>query len=139
MFQLCQGEIQSSLYSRFSLALVLGMAFLVSFKKVFSWLKPERLEPHGNIDNCSRYNSLIVVFCLVLWNLMFYTCSFVCVRLKETPVQILGVSFFCFASSSSVLCPTNSSCLTSPNSVFSLSAQQDCFLFHTTDGTPHKG
>lgn len=29
--------------------------------------------------------------------------------------------FFCFASSSLVLCPTNSSCLTSPNTLFSLS------------------
>lgn len=45
-------------------------------------------------DNLSLYNSLTVVLCLILWNLMFYTCSFVCGRHKGTSVPILHVSFF---------------------------------------------
>lgn len=93
------GEVQSSLYSRFSLALWHGLSGF-SFKKAFtlaSWnLKDSSLVKTLIIV---LYKSLIVVLCLVLWNLMFYTCNFVCGRHNGTSVQILGVFclfLFCF-------------------------------------------
>lgn len=118
------GGVQSSLYSRFSLALVLGMAFLVShIKRSFplaSW----------NLEDSSLMKTLIIVLRTTPWQLFFawscgtscFTCTALCV--EDTRGALCRYSVFpvcfCFVSSSSVLCPTNSSCLTSPNSFLSL-------------------
>lgn len=96
------GEVQSSLYSRFSLALWHGLSGF-SFKKVFtlaSWnLKDFSLMKTLIIV---LYKSLIVVLCLVLWNLMFYTCNFVCGRRH---IWDLCADTWCFLSFSVLLLP----------------------------------